>query len=74
MHLSEFSAEYENWIEFIDTFISLIHSDTAIDNMTKHIYLRSVLKAEAAEVIKSVELSGANYEIAWQLLMDRYNN
>jgi hypothetical protein len=37
-------------------------------------YLRSFLGGDAAQVIKSLELSSENYDAAWQLLYERYDN
>lgn len=69
-----FSGAYETWLEFHDTFISLVHSNDGIDDITKFHHLRSALKDSAALVIQSIELSSANYPIAWDLLCERYDN
>lgn len=42
--------------------------------MQKLQYLKSVLRAEPEELIRNFGLTNENYESAWKLLNDRYNN
>lgn len=72
--LPTFDGTYDNWLEFRDTFLSLIHNSKNIDNVQKLHYLRSALSGNALQVIKSLEFSAENYDIAWELLQNRYNN
>lgn len=72
--LQLFDGSYDQWMLFYDTFNSLIHSSNSISNIEKFHYLRSSLKGDALNVIHSLETSSENYEIAWQLLKDRYEN
>lgn len=74
IQLPKFSGSYDNWLEFHDTFTSLIHNNDDIDNINKFHYLRASLEGSAAVVIQSIEFSSANYSIAWQLLCDRFDN
>lgn len=74
IHLPKFSGAYENWLEFRDTFTSLINANSEIDNINKFHYLRASLEGSAALIIKSIEFSGKNYDVAWQLICDRYDN
>lgn len=72
--LPKFGGSYDTWLEFRDTFDSLINSDDSIDDVNKFHYLRASLQDSAALIIQSLALSSSNYKIAWQLLCDRYNN
>ncbi|KAL0871980.1 hypothetical protein ABMA27_004421 [Loxostege sticticalis] len=72
--LPKFNGAYEQWLEFRDTFTSLIHENQTIDDVSKFHYLRCSLEGSAAQVIQSINLSKANYSTAWQLLQERYNN
>ncbi|XP_041979470.1 uncharacterized protein LOC121733319 [Aricia agestis] len=72
--LPTFSGQYQDWLEFHDTFTSLIHNNNTIPNINKFHYLRAALKDTAALVIRSLEFSSENYEVAWDLLCDRFNN
>ncbi|KAL0881752.1 hypothetical protein ABMA27_001541 [Loxostege sticticalis] len=74
INLPIFSGQYEDWLEFHDTFSSLIHSDNSIPNINKFHYLRASLTDSAALLIRSLDFSSENYIIAWDLLCDRYNN
>lgn len=53
--LPSFDGSFENWLEFCDTFISLIHNATEINPIQKLHYLRSFLKGSDLLAIKSLE-------------------
>lgn len=72
--LPSFDGTYDQWLEFRDTYLSVIHNCKDLDNIQKFHYLRSVLKGNALQVIKSLEFSSNNYITAWDLLENRYNN
>lgn len=72
--LPSFDGSYDHWLEYRDTYMSLIHNSKEIDNVQKFHYLRSSLTGNALMVIKSLEFSSDNYLIAWELLENRYNN
>lgn len=69
-----FDGSYEHWLEFRDSFLSLVHSSTEISSIQKFHYLKSSLKGSAELVIDSLEFTSDNYQIAWELLLNRYNN
>lgn len=72
--LPRFSGGYQNWLEFKDTFLSLIHNSNGIDNINKFHYLRASLQGNAAQIIKNIDFRAANYTIAWELLCERFDN
>lgn len=72
--LPTFSGSYENWLEFHDTFSSLIHTNTEIEDINKFHYLRTSLQGSAAVVIQSIQFCAKNYEAAWKLLCDRFDS
>ncbi|XP_059052238.1 uncharacterized protein LOC131846836 [Achroia grisella] len=74
INLPKYQGSYDNWLEFHDTFSSLIHSNDNMDEINKFHYLRASLEGSAAVIIQSIEFSASNYAVAWQLLCDRYNN
>lgn len=69
-----FDGSCDRWLEFRDTFQSLVHESTQISSIQKFHYLKSSLKGSAALVIDSVEFSADNYSVAWELLLNRFNN
>lgn len=74
IQLPSFSGRYQDWLEFHDTFSSLIHLSNSIPTIHKFHYLRAALTGSAALIIRSLDFSAENYEVAWSLLCDRYNN
>lgn len=72
--LPVFKGNYDSWLEFKDTFNSLIHSNSQISEIQKFHYLRASLEGNAVRVIQSLEFSAVNYHNAWDLLCHRYDN
>nr|XP_049704894.1 uncharacterized protein LOC126056305 [Helicoverpa armigera] len=72
--LPSFDGSYDHWLEYRDTYLSLVHNSKEIDNVQKFHYLRSSLSGSALLVIKSLEFSSENYNVAWELLENRFNN
>lgn len=72
--LPEFSGQYEKWSNFCDSFTAIIHNNPNLSNIQKYYYLQASLKGEAAYIVESLEISDANYSVAWGLLQDRYQN
>ncbi|XP_066244730.1 uncharacterized protein [Euwallacea similis] len=72
--IPKFDGNFQTWLEYRDTFESMIHASTVLSNIQKFHYLRGSLMGAAALVIKSLEFSASNYEVAWMLLLERYNN
>ncbi|XP_043474287.1 uncharacterized protein LOC122506260 [Leptopilina heterotoma] len=74
INIPTFSGAFESWLNFRDTYSSLIHENNSLSNVQKFYYLRSSLADEAAEQIQSLETTEANYEVAWSILKERYEN
>lgn len=73
-NLPKFDGNYLMWLEYRDTFDSLINSNESISSINKFHYLRASLEGNAAVVIKSIEFTSKNYNEAWGLLCDRFDN
>lgn len=69
-----FKGESEKWLEFRETFNSLVVKCSRLDDVMKFHYLRSSLGGEASKIITNLEFSPANFSIAWDLICKRYNN
>jgi len=74
LNLPTFSGKYDEWFPFFDAFNSIIHSNMSLSNVQKLQYLRASLSSEASDVISSLEISDLNYEVAWRVLRERYDN
>ncbi|KAJ8959691.1 hypothetical protein NQ318_021882 [Aromia moschata] len=61
-------------LEFRDTFRSIIHDNNSISSVKKFHYLMASLESDASLIIKSLEISSANYEVTWNALLERYDN
>lgn len=72
--IPSFDGDLSKWLEFHDTFSSMIHNNDSIASINKYQYLKSALTGSAAAVISSLEISSRNYEVAWKLLCDRFND
>ncbi|XP_055589129.1 uncharacterized protein LOC129741431 [Uranotaenia lowii] len=74
IRLPSFSGKIREWITFRDSFRSLIHDNEHLTAMDKFTYLRSSLQGDALKEINNIELSEANYDVAWKTLQVRYEN
>ena len=72
--LPSFSGEYTQWVSFWDQFTSLIDSKRDMTNVEKLSYLKLSLKGDAAQIVSSLLVTDANYDIAERKLEERYNN
>lgn len=74
LNLPTFDGSLNKWTQFHDTFQSLIHKNTHLTSIQKFYYLLSSLTGEALQAVQSLQVTDANYLIAWELLCDRYKN
>ncbi|XP_047534361.1 uncharacterized protein LOC125069000 [Vanessa atalanta] len=74
LQIGKFDGSYYKWLEFRDLFCSLVHDNKQIPATIKFCYLNSYLEGEAARVISNLEVTESNYNMAWQLLYERYDN
>lgn len=51
IELPKFNGNFDKWLEFKDTFESLIHSNARLDAIQKYHYLRASLEGSATQVI-----------------------
>ncbi|XP_062538763.1 uncharacterized protein LOC134207050 [Armigeres subalbatus] len=72
--LLEFSGDYKDRVPFYGTFLALIHTNLEVTDIQKCHYLRAAVKGEAAQLIESIGISVANYQLAWDALVNRYAN
>ena len=61
-------------MSFADLFKASVDSNNQLSNSEKLNYLKACAKGEAAKLISSVTITDYNYEIAWELLHERYEN
>ncbi|XP_062541982.1 uncharacterized protein LOC134209979 [Armigeres subalbatus] len=72
--LPSFSGKIHDWVPYRDSFRIMIHDNPLLSDVDRFTYLRSSLVGDALQEVSSIELSAANYEVAWKLLESRYEN
>lgn len=70
----QFRGDFRKWEAFCDQFTSLIIENRELVNVNRLQYLHLCLKGEPSDAIKNLPLTDANFKIAWDLLMSRYDN
>ena len=74
--LPEFNVDFNNWLSFKDTYVSMIHSNPAFSDIDKFHYLKSSVKIqpESQNVLNNYQFSGDSYESAWEALCRRFDD
>ncbi|XP_045540074.1 uncharacterized protein LOC123722412 [Papilio machaon] len=72
--LPHFDGNSLKWLEFRDTFNSLVNENGQIPEINKFHYLRSSLRDGAIVAINSIAFTAANNKLAWEMLCNRYDN
>ena len=72
--LPTFDGHYINWRSFEDAFCAFVDKNESLSDVQKLCYLRSQLKGEAFDLIKSLETTAQNYMIAFNLIRERFNH
>ena len=68
-----FSDDPFRWFEFLDIFDSTIHQ-SSLSDIEKLNYLISYLDGDALKIIRGLPITSENYNIAIQLLQDRFGD
>jgi hypothetical protein len=72
--LPEFHGNIQDWESYYDCFRSMVHEDNNIATAHKFYYLRASVFGAALDLIKTVPMTDANYEVAMMRLKQRYDN
>ncbi|XP_065093228.1 uncharacterized protein LOC135713939 [Ochlerotatus camptorhynchus] len=72
--LPSFDGSVTDWLTFRDTFKSLIDSNPNLSDVDKFSYLVASLTKEAKRVVEAIDITEANYPIAWETLARRFDN
>ncbi|XP_073821407.1 uncharacterized protein [Musca autumnalis] len=71
--IPKFNGDYLKWPAFFDLFTQLVNNQR-IPTVQKMWYLKANLTGEAENLISHISATAENYEAAWEILQDRYNN
>jgi hypothetical protein len=74
LSIPQFSGNPQHWVTFKDTFLSLVGDSTTIPNIQKFHYLLSAINGDAKRVIQHIPVSEQGFRIAWEILVERYEN
>ncbi|XP_058828152.1 uncharacterized protein LOC131688042 [Topomyia yanbarensis] len=72
--LQTFNGDIDEWLGFRDLFTSLIHWKADLPEVEKFHYLKGCLLGEPKSLIEPLQITRANYQVAWEMLLKRYNN
>ena len=72
--LPTFTGHADEWESYRDLFRSLIHLDKGLTGVQKLHYLKTSVQGEAKRAVDGITTTEANYAVAWQSLLDRYDN
>ncbi|KAF6203984.1 hypothetical protein GE061_002322 [Apolygus lucorum] len=73
LNLPTFDGQLLQWPKFRDSFLSMVHTEK-LSVIEKFQYLRACLKGPALSVISAFKVEEANYALAWQAVLDTYDN
>ena len=68
-----FSGDQESWENFRDLFVSLVDKEK-LSNVRKLHLLKTSVTGEAQKCIAHLQTTDDNYPLAWQTLLERYDN
>lgn len=72
--MSNFHGDYESWPTFRDQFSALYGEQDHIPSVEKLCHLLKKTKGEAHEIVRSCPFTNAGFQMAWQNLVERYEN
>ena len=72
--LPQFTGELSLWPSFIALFNTSIHNNVHLADIEKYQYLLASLKGDALNLVKNLPMSAEHYMIAYDTLINRYQN
>lgn len=74
LSIPKFSGDFSQWSKFRGLFESLVDVNRSLSNIQKLHYLKTSVTGDAALLIDNLSMSNENYEAAWKLLVDEYED
>ena len=72
LHLPKYGGDLLAWPEFWELYTAAVHQNTIYSAVEKFVYLRGHLTGEAARSIQGLATTEDNYQIAVDILKDRF--
>lgn len=74
INLPNFDGKLKNWVTYYDLFKTMIHVNISLSPIEKFQYLVSTLSGEPLTLVKHLPLTADNYQVAFDTLVERYQN
>lgn len=74
LNVPKFNGDLKFWPTFFDMYSQIVHNNVSISNASKLKYLLSYLEGEPQRLLSSFKISDANYILAYDKLVKRYQN
>lgn len=74
IQIPTFSGTYKTWPAFNGIFTSLIINNQSLSDVQRMQYLKMNVNGEAGKLIAQLDIVEGNFEEAWKLLCQRFNN
>lgn len=74
INLPTFDGKLKNWVTYYDLFKTMIHANISLSPIEKFQYLVSTLTGEPLTLVKHLPLTADNYQVAFDTLVERYQN
>ena len=74
LEIKPFKGDPTTWQSFYDSFDCAVHRNESLSGVQKMNYLMNLLVGQVAESVKGLTLSNDNYEIALNILKERYGD
>lgn len=74
IEIPKFSGSIKNWTTFSGLFKTMVIDDASYKDIERMQYLKTSITGEAAKLISTMDISPGNFERAWAILVNRYEN
>jgi hypothetical protein len=74
LQLPTFDGNLHEWISFKDIFNTIVIQNNKFGKSQKLTYLKLQLRGEAARQVQSLQITDANFDVAWSQLTNRYQS
>lgn len=74
VQIPTFKGDYDSWATFRDLYTAAVHNQSNMTSATKLWNLKSLMSGRAAELLADYNICDGDYEGAWALLNERFDN
>ncbi|XP_072384459.1 uncharacterized protein [Diabrotica undecimpunctata] len=72
LEVPTFNGCYQHWLEFRDSFTSMVIENSDLNDVDELHYLKRALIGDAQDELEQLKTTSKNFTIAWQLLSETY--